>query len=279
MPENRRSVVLDDRALIEFTAFAARLAEIAGLAILPYFRAPLDIQNKAAGAGGYDPVTIADRDAETAIRDEISRVYPGHGIIGEEHGVKPSRDGLTWIIDPIDGTRAFVIGQLHWGVLIALSDGNRPLMGLMHQPFTGETFTGSRRGSEWRRGIDRRALRTRRCARIEDAAVCATDPAMFKSGAERDAFRGLAARSRMRRYGGDCYSYCLLAAGLIDLVVEAGLQPYDIQPVIPIIEGAGGIVSSWSGGNAAMGGQILAAGDARAHRLALEILSPAAVGA
>ncbi|HUY29332.1 MAG TPA: histidinol-phosphatase [Candidatus Binataceae bacterium] len=278
MARRPSSVALDDRALAEFTAFAVRLGEIAGRAILPYFRAAIDIDNKA-GAGSYDPVTIADRSAETAIREEIARVYPTHGILGEEHGAKPGRDRLTWIIDPIDGTRAFIIGQLHWGVLIALSDGERPTLGMMHQPFTGETFTGSRLGAEWRRGAERRALHTRACPRIEAAAVSATDPAMFKSGAERDAFRALAARARMRRYGGDCYSYCLVAAGLIDLVIEAGLQPYDIQPVIPIIEGAGGIVTSWSGKSAAGGGQCVAAGDPALHRVALEMLSAAATDA
>ncbi len=277
MPENRGRVVLDDSALAEYSAFASRLAEIGGRAVLPYFRATIDVENKA-GAGRYDPVTIADRAAETAIRNEIARVYPDHGILGEEHGAKPGRDGLTWVIDPIDGTRAFIIGQLHWGVLIALNDGERPVVGIMHQPFTGETFSGSRLGSEWRRGSERRALRTRACPRIEDAVVSATDPAMFKNGAERDAFRAIAARARMRRYGGDCYSYCLVAAGLIDLVIEAGLQPYDIQPVTPIIEGAGGIVTTWSGKSAVGGGQCIAAGDASAHRLALEILSRAATG-
>jgi histidinol phosphatase-like enzyme (inositol monophosphatase family) len=275
MAESRGRVVLDDRALAEFIEFASRLAEIGGRAVLPYFRAAIDVENKA-GAGSYDPVTIADRAAETAIREEITRVYPGHGILGEEHGASPGRDGLTWVIDPIDGTRAFIIGQLHWGVLIALSDGERPVVGVMHQPFTGETFFGSRLGSQWRRGAQRRALRTRACPRIEDAVVSATDPAMFKNGAERDAFRALAARARMRRYGGDCYSYCLVAAGLIDLVIEARLQPYDIQPVMPIIEGAGGIVTTWSGKNAAGGGQCIAAGDASTHRQALEILSRAA---
>ncbi|MGH7780819.1 MAG: histidinol-phosphatase [Candidatus Binataceae bacterium] len=275
MAEKPGRVALDDRALAEFIAFASRLGDIAGRAILPYFRTAIEVENKSA-AGNFDPVTIADRSAETAIRDEIARVYPGHGILGEEHGSKPARDGLTWVIDPIDGTRAFVIGQLHWGVLIALNDGERPVVGLMHQPFTGETFVGSRLGAEWRRGSERRALRTRACSRIEDAVVSATDPAMFKSGAERDRFRALAARAKMRRYGGDCYSYCLVAAGLIDLVIEAGLQPYDIQAVIPIIEGAGGIVTTWTGKSAASGGQCVAAGDAAAHRHALEILASAA---
>ncbi|MHB8382520.1 MAG: histidinol-phosphatase [Candidatus Binataceae bacterium] len=268
-------MMLDDRALAEFMEFASRLAEIASREILPYFRAVIAVDNKA-GAGKFDPVTIADRAAERAIRDEIERVYPGHGILGEEHGAKAGRDGLTWVIDPIDGTRAFIIGQLHWGVLIALNDGERPVMGLMHQPFTGETFIGSRLGAEWRRGPERRILHTRKCPRIEDAVVSATDPAMFKNGAERDAFRALAARAKMRRYGGDCYSYCLVAAGLIDLVIEAGLQPYDIQAVIPIVEGAGGIVTSWSGKSAAGGGQCIVAGDPVAHKLALEALSHAA---
>lgn len=275
MPEKRGSVELDDRELEEFTEFASRLAEIASRAILPHFRATIEVENKA-GAGNFDPVTIADRAAERAIRDEIERVYPGHGILGEEHGAKAGRDGLTWVIDPIDGTRAFIIGQLHWGVLIALNDGERPVVGLMHQPFTGETFSGSRLGAQWRRGSERRTLHTRKCSRIEDAVVSATDPAMFKSGAERDAFRALASRAKMRRYGGDCYSYCLVAAGFIDLVIEAGLQPYDIQAMIPIIERAGGIVTTWSGKSAANGGQCVVAGDPVVHKLALEALSHAA---
>jgi histidinol phosphatase-like enzyme (inositol monophosphatase family) len=275
MPEKRGSVVLDDRALEEFTQFASRLATIASRVILPHFRAAIEIENKA-GAGNFDPVTIADRAAERAIRDEIERVYPGHGILGEEHGAKAGRDGLTWVIDPIDGTRAFIIGQLHWGVLIALNDGERPVVGLMHQPFTGETFSGSRLGAQWRRGSERRSLRTRKCSRVEDAVVSATDPAVFKTGAERDAFRALASRAKMRRYGGDCYSYCLVAAGFIDLVIEAGLQPYDIQAIIPIVEGAGGIVTSWSGKSAANGGQCIVAGDPIVHKIALEALSHAA---
>lgn len=275
MQEKSGSVMLDDRALEEFTEFASRLAEIAGREILPHFRAAIEVENKA-GAGNFDPVTIADRAAERAIRDEIERVYPGHGILGEEHGAKAGRDGLTWVIDPIDGTRAFIIGQLHWGVLIALNDGERPIVGLMHQPFTGETFTGSRLRAQWRRGSEQRTLRTRKCSRIEDAVVSATDPAMFKSGAERDAFRALAGRAKMRRYSGDCYSYCLVAAGFIDLVIEAGLKPYDIQAVIPIIERAGGIVTTWSGKSAAGGGQCVAAGDPAAHKLALEALAHAA---
>jgi histidinol-phosphatase len=268
---------LGDREISEYVAFARHLGELAGRAILPYFRAALDVENKAAG-GHYDPVTIADRTAETAIREEIRRVYPRHGILGEEHGASAGVDDFTWIIDPIDGTRAFILGQLHWGVLIALNDGEKPIVGVMHQPYVGETFAGSRLGAELRRGTERHALRTRRCERLEDAVVCATDPSMFAAGAEADAFHAIARRARMRRYGGDCYSYCLLAAGLVDLVIESQLNPYDIQPLIPIIEAAGGIATSWSGGPCYDGGQALVAGSAGIHHAALELLRPAASG-
>jgi histidinol phosphatase-like enzyme (inositol monophosphatase family) len=267
---------LDDREIESYTAFACRLVELAGRAILPHFRAALTVENKAAG-GSYDPVTIADRAAEQAIRDEISRVYPGHGIRGEEYGFQSGREYLTWVIDPIDGTRAFVIGLLHWGVLIALNDGERPAVGVMHQPYVGETFFGSRLGAELRRGNERRRLKTRRCGRIEDAIVCATDPAMFSEPGERDAFHAITGQARARRYGTDCYAYSLLAAGFADLVIESRLKAYDIQPLIPIIEGAGGIVTSWSGGNPDEGGQVIAAGDRALHAAALELLKPAAM--
>jgi len=266
---------IKDRTIAEYTAFASHLAETAGQTILPHFRSRIAVHNKAA-AKGYDPVTAADREAERVIRDEIHRVYPTHAIHGEEHGITAGSDGLTWVIDPIDGTRAFIIGQLHWGVLIGLNDGTRPIVGVMHQPYTDEMFVGSRRGAEFRHGSQRKPLRVRRCARLENAVVCATDPAMFSRPAERDAFHELASKSRLRRYGGDCYSYCLLAAGFIDLVIESSLQPYDIQPVIPIIEAAGGIVTNWSGGSPYDGGQVVAAGDARMNKIALSILKSAA---
>src|SRR5208282_3374427 len=253
---------MDDRAIGEYAAFACHLADLAGRTILPYFRVRLAVENKASGSG-YDPVTLADRAAERAIR-------------GEEHGYAAGADPLTWIIDPIDGTRAFIIGQLHWGVLIALNDGARPVIGVMHQPYTDETFVGSRLGAELRRRGSSNSLQVRECRRLEDAIVCATDPAMFSGPGEREAFRQLASKARMRRYGGDCYSYCLLASGFIDLVIESGLQPYDIQPLIPIIEAAGGIVTSWSGGPPYDGGQIIAAGDRELHKIALAMLAPAA---
>jgi histidinol phosphatase-like enzyme (inositol monophosphatase family) len=261
-----------DRQLAEFIKFARHLAGVAGTIILPHFRAALDVTNKQADSGLFDPVTIADRDAEQAIRNEISRTYPGHGIHGEEHGVKPGRDRFTWVIDPIDGTRAFILGLLHWGTLIALNDGERPIVGVMHQPYTGETFFGSRLGAEFEHGVTRRPLRVRKCARIEDAIVSATDPAMFRQGPEREAFREIARTARLIRYGGDCYAYCMLASGLIDLVVESQNQAYDLQALMPIVEAAGGVMTTWAGGSPKDGGQSVAAGDPALHKIALGIL-------
>jgi histidinol-phosphatase len=263
---------LDDQSLDEFVRFACRLAELAGRVILPHFREPIEVANKAGG-GAYDPVTIADRAAEQAIRDQIARTYPRHGILGEEHGRRDGSDRFTWVIDPIDGTRAFIIGQLHWGTLIALNDGVRPVVGLMSQPYTCELFVGTRRGAELRRsGAQARALRTRRCERLGDAVVCATHPAMFQSRSERAAFDLIGSRARLVRFGGDCYSYCLLAAGFIDLVIESGLKPYDVQALVPIIEAAGGVITTWSGAPAYDGGAVVAAGDPELHRAALDIL-------
>ncbi len=266
-------MTLDRASITEYTNFACHLVEIAGRAILPHFRAAIAVENKQQG--GYDPVTIADRAAEQAMRDEIARVYPGHGILGEEHGSLASRDGLTWVIDPIDGTRAFVIGLLHWGVLLALNNGTRPVVGVMHQPYVGETFIGSPVGAELRHAGSVRPLKTRKCADLKDAIVCATDPAMFAAPGEREAFNAVTSKARARRFGTDCYAFSLLAAGFADLVIESGLKPYDIQPLIPIIEAAGGIVTNWSGGTAYDGGQVIAAGDRDAHAAAMELLKPA----
>ncbi len=269
----RPRATVSDRELREYAEFAAHLAELAGRKILPHFRTAIAVHNKARGRRApYDPVTAADRDAEHAIREEIRRVYPTHGIFGEEHGRIAGADPFTWVIDPIDGTRAFIIGQLHWGVLVGLNDGARPIAGAMHQPYTGETFVGSRLGAELRRGRKRTALRTRRCARIEDAVVCATSPSMFRSRRDAAAFRALASRARYVRFGGDCYSYCLLAAGFIDVVIETGLHPYDVQALIPIIEAAGGAITTWAGEPADEGGRVIAAGDRALHRKLLRML-------
>lgn len=260
-------------AYAHYAAFAVATAEAAGAAILPHFRAAIAVTDKAAGRGAYDPVTEADRGAEAAIRAAIAREFPGHGILGEEHGQVAGREPWTWVIDPIDGTRSFILGQLHWATLIALNDGTRPVVGVTHQPFVGETFVGiAGAGAHWQRGGERRAMRTRACPGIAGAAVATTDPRHFASGRQRAAYALATDGARLVRFGGDCYCYTQLAMGLVDVVIETGLQPYDVQALMPLIEGAGGVITSWTGEPCAQGGDVLACGDARLHAWLVERL-------
>ncbi len=252
-------------------ATANKLADRAGAVILPHFRTGFAIDHK--GGGLFDPVTIADREAEAAIRAGIEQAYPGHGILGEEFGPHNAQAEYCWVIDPIDGTRSFVIGLPIWGTLIGLTRGGMPLLGLMDQPFTGERFFGGPGGAYLRHaGVERR-LQARECASLADALLATTSTDYFESADEHRRFDELASRVKLRRFGGDCYNYCMLAFGQIDLVVEAGLKPYDILPLIPIIEGAGGIVTTWEGGDPREGGSVIAAGDARMHEAAMKLLS------
>jgi histidinol-phosphatase len=253
--------------------FARELAMAAGEAILPHFRVAIDIENKG-DARDYDPVTEADRAAERIIREGIARRYPSHRIRGEEQGLSGGDSPATWVIDPIDGTRSFVLGQLHWGTLIALNDGSAPALGLMHQPFVGETFSAIRgRASQWRRGNERRSLRARRCPRLGEAMLACTTPEMFASESERAAFERVRSRVRLTRFGSDCYGYCLLAMGLIDVVVEADLQAYDVQALIPIVQGAGGVITRWNGAACDEGGDVVACGDPALHEEVLRLLA------
>jgi len=261
---------MDDLTLQKYKSFALELATLGGKAALPYFRNTFELENKLQGAD-FDPVTTADKSAESAIRHAIESRFPSHGILGEENGFKVGA-GLIWVIDPIDGTRAFINGMLHWGVLVALFDGETPVVGVMHQPFTDEFFVGDNKTAEYIRGPQSEALTVRTCSAIGDAVLASTGPQFFKSGAEQDGFARLEQAVKTLRYGGDCYLYCMLAMGQIDLVAEAGLNAYDIQALIPIIRGAGGFVSTWSGENPSMGGRILAAGDKRVFERALSLL-------
>lgn len=245
--------------LTEYLAFAERLADASAEAIGPYFRSQLDVTDK--GHEVFDPVTVADRAGEQAMRDLIQAHYPTHGILGEEDDAVVGSSPLTWVLDPIDGTRAFITGLPLWGTLIALNDGTRPVLGVMNQPFTGERYIGSPSGA-WCKGA---RLKTRACESVSSAVVMCTTPDMFAMPWQRAAFDALAARARLTRYGGDCYAYCMLASGFVDAIVEASLQPYDIQALIPIIEGAGGVVSAWDGGPAQNGGAIVACGDSALH--------------
>jgi len=255
----------------ELAAFAHELADAAGAAILPHFRTPLRVRNKARGVA-FDPVTVADRAAERAMRRLVAARYPDHGVSGEEFGDSGGAHRYRWVIDPIDGTRAFITGSPLWGTLIGLTDGGRPLLGLMDQPFTGERFWSDRGRLRWRGPRrEQRTLRTRACARIAQAVLTTTHPDLF-AGAAAAAFAAVRARVRMARYGGDCYGYCLLAAGFADLVIECGLKPHDVVALIPIVESAGGVITTWDGASAATGGCVIAAGDRRVHREALALL-------
>jgi histidinol-phosphatase len=252
--------------------FAHTLADASGEAIRPHFRRTIAVTNKAA-TGAFDPVTAADRAAERAIARAITRQYPEHGIIGEEDGAVRADAQLRWVVDPIDGTRAFIMGWPMWGTLIGLMDGPEPLLGIMDQPFTQERFWSGPSRSYLRVGEGRpRTLKTRECARLEDAVLASTHPDLFEAK-EAEAFQRLAAKVRMTRYGGDCYGYCLLAAGFVDVIVEAGLKAYDVMALIPIIERAGGRITTWDGKPATEGGRIIAAGDKRVHDRAMALLN------
>lgn len=263
---------LNNEEAMVFADFACTLANAAAEITLKHFRSDLSVDNKLEG-NGFDPVTIADRDAETAIRALIEKHYPEHGILGEEHGAKSGTSPFKWILDPIDGTRSFIAGVPIWGTLIALNDGDAPVVGVMDQPYTAERFVGRPGRAEFLRGNERTNLSTRPCLGLSDAILGCTDPAMFAKAGEVNAFTSVSSKTRLTRYGTDCYFYCLIAAGHADLVIESSLQPYDIQALIPIVEGAGGIVTNWQGGDAQNGGRIIAAGDKRVHAEALEILS------
>jgi myo-inositol-1(or 4)-monophosphatase len=257
--------------LAELTEFAIHLAQVAAKEILPYFRKRFDIDNKAAT--GFDPVTIADRNAEAAIRREIRRVYPQHGLLGEEYGLEPGDDRRTWLIDPIDGTRAFILGQLHWGTLLALNDGARPILGLMHQPFTTETFVGTAEGTYLHHQGNVQRLASRTGVALDRAVICATDPTMFTDAASQTAFQRVTSLARSVRYGGDCYTPCLVAGGYADLVIEAGLKPWDVQPLIPIVEGAGGVITDWLGHDATNAERVVIAGSRELHGQVIQALA------
>jgi len=258
---------------VDFEAFVERLANVAGEAVMPFFRTTIGVEDKGK-KGAFDPVTAADHAGESAMRQLIKSTFPSHGIIGEEFGSESEDAEYVWVLDPIDGTRGFITGLPSWGTLIGLCKGGTPVYGLMSQPFTKERFRGDGGSARYKGPLGERKLRVRSCAQLSDAVMSSTSPRLF-AGKELKAFEAVEAASRHTRYGGDCYAYCMLAAGQIDLVIETGLKPYDIVALIPIIEGAGGVITSWDGGPATKGGRVIAAGDKRAHAAALEILAKA----
>ena len=262
----RVSVSTEARA--DLLAFAERTVKTAGPAALPYFRTALDVENKLTD-GRFDPVTQADRAIEERIREAIHAAYPEHGICGEEYGYEPG-NGLTWVIDPIDGTRAFMSGMLHWGVLLALFDGEEPIVGVMYQPYVDELFSGDGEQAWFQRGGDKREIRTSSCTSVSEAVMGTTGVDWFPDR-ERRQFDALRKVPKLTRIGGDCYIHALVAMGSMDIGTDALLNTYDIQALIPIVRGAGGVVSLYDGGSAAMGGTLVCCANATLHREVLAI--------
>jgi inositol-phosphate phosphatase/L-galactose 1-phosphate phosphatase/histidinol-phosphatase len=246
--------------------FASALADAAGAAIRPYFRQPLAIEDKP----DLTPVTIADRAAEQAMRELIERRFPEHGILGEEFGRARADAELVWVLDPIDGTKSFISGVPLFGTLIALTRRGSPILGIIDQPISRERWVGAVGRQSTLNGA---AIRCRECSGPATATLFATTPDMFR-GADAAAFARVSAAVKLTRFGGDCYAYGLLAAGFVDLVIEAGLKPYDFSAMVPIVAGAGGIASDWCGGGLDLGsdGRVVVAGDRRTHRAALALL-------
>ena len=227
---------------IDFSSFVDQLATASGDTILPFFRTALAIENKKAD--GFDPVTAADRAAEQTMRALIRKQFPDHGILGEEYGAEHTDAEYVWVLDPIDGTKSFISGMLAWGTLIGLMRFGEPVFGMMNQPFTRERFFGDGGAARYRGSTGNRDLHVRGCTGIDDALMFTTSPLLMNRD-DRAAFGKLEDKAKLSRYGGDCYAYCMLAAGLIDLIIETEIKPYDIVAVIPIVAGAGGIVTTW----------------------------------
>jgi inositol-phosphate phosphatase / L-galactose 1-phosphate phosphatase / histidinol-phosphatase len=257
----------DAAPLEEFRDFAGRLADAAAAVVRKYYRAPLAVESKSDAS----PVTVADREAEQVLRAAIRAAYPDHGIDGEEFPGERLDAEFVWHLDPIDGTKSFVVGRPLFGTLIALNRAGRPILGVIDQCILGERWLGaSGRGSTW----NGQPIRVRSCAALEEAVLSLTSPQMF-SAPERAAVARLERAVRFPVYGGDCYGYGLLAMGLVDLIVEADLDVHDFMALVPVIEGAGGIVTDWRGASLSRisDGRIIAAGDPRVHESALKLLA------
>jgi histidinol phosphatase-like enzyme (inositol monophosphatase family) len=260
----------------ETIAFAHKLADASGAIIRPYFRQRIDITDKGkvgGAAGMFDPVTAADKEAEKAIRAIIERERPDDGILGEEFGEKPSRNGWRWVLDPVDGTRGFITGRHEWGSLIALEQDEAPILGLIDQPVLRERFVGVNGEATMLTEGEQLRLTVRPCSDLSDAILCATHPNAYFTSDERAAFGRIESNVKMTRFGGDCYLFVALALGFVDLIVESTFNRWDVAALIPVVQGAGGIISNWQGGSCEHGGQILAAGDTRIHAQAMDLLA------
>ena len=260
-------------------AFALQLAAAAAGAALPLFRTTaLAEDNKLAHLSLFDPVTEADKGAERAIRHLINRHFPNHGIIGEEYGSENEMAEFVWVLDPVDGTRAFISGLPLWTTLIGLRHRDYPVLGLIAQPVLGEVFLGSPLGSKRITPNGQSTLKVRACAGLSDAVIGTTDPYLYGDGAEMAAYTALRRATKLQRYGCDAYAFAMVAQGTMDIALETGLKPWDIEAIIPVIENAGGVVTDWRGDRVGpQAGQVLAASSRALIDDALTHLSPAAV--
>lgn len=272
-PASPPSAIIPQQRPVPFSRLlqgAHVLADLSGPLILKHFRKPIAVDNKAGV--GFDPVTAADRAAEAIIAKALKAQFPDHAMTGEEFGSSQVASRYRWIVDPIDGTRAFIMGSPLWGTLIGLLDGGRPILGVMDQPFTGERFFSGEKTSHLRQGRKTTLLSTRACASLGDAVLTSTHPGLFSAGRQQAILARMEKSVRMTRFGGDCYAYGLLAAGFVDIIIEPGLKSYDIAALIPIVERAGGVITTWDGSPASDGGDIIACGDKRLHEIALKTM-------
>ncbi|HSS14362.1 MAG TPA: histidinol-phosphatase [Rhizomicrobium sp.] len=253
-------------------AFANRLADASGAVIRPFFRQRIEFAHKP-GKHTFDPVTEADKGAERAIRALIERERPDDGILGEEYGEKLGSSGLCWVLDPVDGTRAFITGRHEWGSLIALEQDGVPVLGILDQPVLGERFLGVHGRSVLMAGDTRIPMKVRECPALGDAILCATDPSSYMSQNQQAAFARVKAAVRMTRHHGDCYIFAMLAMGFVDMVIEGPLKRWDIAALIPIVEGAGGVITGWDGAPWRDGEAVLACGDKHIHQQAITLLA------
>ena len=255
----------------ELVATAHELADVARVATLSHFRTR-DLAAETKETTRFDPVTAADRLSEERMRDVLARRRPQDGILGEEFGARAGTSGLTWVLDPIDGTRSYLAGTPTWGVLISVRDAEGPLYGIIDQPYIGERFEGGLGRARVTGPLGEAALAVRSSRPLSQAILFSTFPEVG-TPEEGAAFRRVASGAKLVRYGTDCYAYALVAAGQIDLVIEAGLQAYDVQAPIAVIEAAGGIVTDWQGRPAYEGGRILAAASRELHTEAMALLN------
>jgi len=285
---------IDPNLLERLVTVVNAAADAASVPTAANFRRVLEIEDKHT-RGSFDPVTVADREAELAIKAVVQKAFPEHGFLGEEFGEELGKhlsqddgrasrsDQLIWIVDPIDGTRAYITGMPLWGSLIAVYDGLDVVLGVLEQPILKERYFGvqciaggvSNNSSELITPSGRQTLSTRKTSRLAQAIVQTTTPDFFSEEEHAGVFQTLKESVSMVRYGGDCYCYALLASGFVDVVIERQLEPYDIAALIPIVQGAGGVVSDWSGGSAASGGAVVASANPALHDKVLKLLSSA----